>query len=176
MMGADVRTVARSEERLRRLDELYVQHFPSAVGLAFLLTGNQHQAEDLAQEAFVRLCGRFGHLHDPQAFRAYLRKTVVNLHLSGLRRLRLERALAERNRGGLVDMRSEMPDVGERRDLWTALQRLPARQRSAIVLRYYEDLSERETASVLRCSVAAAKSLVARGMEILRNELRGEDE
>jgi RNA polymerase sigma-70 factor (sigma-E family) len=175
MMGADVRTVSRSEERLGKLDELYVQNFPGAVGLAYLLTGNHHQAEDLAQEAFVRLCGRFRHLRDPQAFGAYLRKTVVNLHLSGLRRLRIERTYVERYRADVVEMSSEPPDVPGRRDLWELLQVLPPRQRAAVVLRYYEDLSERETAATLRCSVAAAKSLTARGMQALRDQLRGEE-
>jgi len=176
MMEVDVRTVTRSEKRLGKLEELYVQHLPGAVSLAYLLTGNHHQAEDLAQDAFVRLCGRFRHLRDPQAFGAYLRKTVVNLHLSGLRRLRVERAYMEHHRVDVVEMRSEMPDVPARRDLWDLLQTLPARQRAAVVLRYYEDLSERETAEIMRCSVTAVKSLVARSMETLRNELRGEDE
>jgi RNA polymerase sigma-70 factor (sigma-E family) len=176
MMGVGVRTVARSEERRARLDELYVRHFPGAMGLAYLLTGDRHLAEDLAQEAFVRLSGRFRHLRDPQAFGAYLRKTVVNLHLSGLRRLRVERAYLERHRADVVEMQSDMPDVPESRDLWGVLQSLPARQRAAVVLRYYEDLSERETAAILRCSVAAIKSLVARSMATLRNELRGGDE
>ena len=173
MMGADVRTVSRSEERLGRLDELYVQHFPGAVGLAYLLTGNHHQAEDLAQEAFVRLCGRFGHLRDPQSFGAYLHRTVVNLHVSGLRRLRVERAYLNQRRP--ETNRASVPDIEGRTDLWEALQQLPPRQRAAIVLRYYEDLSERETASLLRCSVAAAKSLVGRGMQSLREQLRGEE-
>jgi RNA polymerase sigma factor (sigma-70 family) len=61
-----------------------------------------------------------------------------------------------------------MPDVGAREDLWRALATLPARQRAALVLRYYEDLSERDTAAALRCSVAAVKSLVARGSDALR--------
>jgi RNA polymerase sigma-70 factor (sigma-E family) len=176
MMGADVRTVSRSEEPLGKLEELYAHHFPRAVGLAYLLIGDHHQAEDLAQEAFVRLVGRFRHLRDPQAFGAYLRKTVVNLHLSGLRRRRVERAYLRRHGPEIVEMRSDMPDVLGRRDLWGLLQMLPARQRAAVVLRYYEDLSERETAAILRCSVAAVKSLVARSMETLRSELRGESE
>ena len=175
-MGADVRTVSRSEERLGKLEELYAHHLPGAVGLAYLLIGDHHQAEDLAQEAFVRLVGRFRHLRDPQAFGPYLRKTVVNLHLSGLRRRRVERAYLRRHGPEIVEMRSDMPDVPGRRDLWGLLQMLPARQRAAVVLRYYEDLPERETAAILRCSVAAVKSLVARSMETLRSELRGESE
>jgi RNA polymerase sigma-70 factor (sigma-E family) len=176
MMGADVRTVSRSEERLGKLDELYVRHFPGAVGLAYLLTGNHHQAEDLAQEAFVRLCGRFRHLRDPDAFGAYLRKTLVNLHLSGLRRLRVERAYLERHRADVVAMRNEMPDVAGRKDLWDELQALPARQRAALVLRFFEDLSERDVAAILGTSVAAVKSLTARGMQSLREHVRGEDQ
>jgi RNA polymerase sigma-70 factor (sigma-E family) len=174
MMGASVRTVARGEDQLGRLEDLYVQHLPGAVGLAYLLTGDRHRAEDLAQEAFVRLCGRFRHLRDPQAFAAYLRKTVVNVHLSGLRRARVERAYLERQRGDVVEMQADVPDVEVQSDLWEALQRLPPRQRAAVVLRYYEDLSERESADILRCSVAALKSLVKRGMESLRDQLRGE--
>jgi RNA polymerase sigma factor (sigma-70 family) len=67
-----------------------------------------------------------------------------------------------------------MPDVGARQDLWRALRELTPRQRAAIVLRFYEDLSERETAAVLRCSPAAVKSLVARAMETLRATIGGE--
>ncbi|HZA26359.1 MAG TPA: sigma-70 family RNA polymerase sigma factor [Actinomycetota bacterium] len=69
-----------------------------------------------------------------------------------------------------------MPDIAGRADLWAGLQQLPARQRAALVLRFYEDLSERESAEVLRCSVSAVKSLVARAMETLRNEMGSEEQ
>ena len=69
-----------------------------------------------------------------------------------------------------------MPDVAGRQDMWSALSGIPARQRAALVLRYYEDLSERDTAEVLGCSLPAVKSLIARGTEALRGEIpRGED-
>jgi RNA polymerase sigma factor (sigma-70 family) len=67
-----------------------------------------------------------------------------------------------------------MPDVGARQDLWRALEQLTPRQRAAIVLRFYEDLSERETATLLRCSPAAVKSLVARAMDTLRGRIESE--
>jgi RNA polymerase sigma-70 factor (sigma-E family) len=165
---ADARSAAAS-----RLDDLYLRHVAGARRLAFLLTGSREVAEDLAQDAFVRLLGRFRHLRHREAFDAYLRRTVVNLHLSRLRRLRLERAYLERERRS-VGPPGEEPDVGARQDLWAALRRLPARQRAALVLRYYQDLSERETADTLRCSVGAAKSLVARGLATLRAEMEGE--
>jgi RNA polymerase sigma-70 factor (sigma-E family) len=157
------------------LDELYARHIGAGVRLAFLLTGDRSHAEDLAQEAFVRCVGRFRHLRKPDAFEAYLRRAIVNLHTSGLRRRRLEREWLAREGAASVRRVSSQPDVGAREDLWRALGTLPARQRAVLVLRYYEDLSERETAEVLGCSVAAVKSLVARGGDSLRERIKGEE-
>ena len=156
------------------LADLYVRHVPAANRLAFLLTGNRSQAEDLVHDAFVRCVGRFGHLRAHEAFDAYLRRTIVNLHTSRLRRARVERAFLakEAARGGRAT--SGLPDVAARQDMWRRLQTLPARQRAVLVLRYYEDLSERETADALRCSVAAVKSLTARATSALREGIRGE--
>ena len=155
-----------------QLAELYERHVPAAGRLAYLLTGDRALAEDLVQEAFVRVIGRFRHLRVPDAFEAYLRRTIVNLHTSQLRRRRLERTYLERE--GRAPTDTEMPDVGAREDLWRAVLALPRRQRAAIVLRFYEDLSERETADALGCSPAAAKSLVARAMQTLRAHIESE--
>ena len=157
------------------IEELYARHIGAGVRLAYLLTADRVQAEDLAQEAFVRCVGRFRHLRQPDAFVSYFRRAIVNLHTSGLRRRRLERAWLVREGVASASRVSSQPDVGARQDLWRALGRLPARQRAALVLRYYEDLSERDTAEVLGCSVAAVKSLVARGSETLRELIRGEE-
>lgn len=167
--------VPHAETAVGGLDELYARHIGAGVRLAFLLTGDRAYAEDLAQEAFVRCVGRFRHLRKPDAFEAYFRRAIVNLHTSGLRRRRLERQWLSREGPAATRRVSSQPDVGAREDLWHALGQLPARQRAALVLRYYEDLSERETAEVLGCSVAAVKSLVARGSETLRELIRGED-
>lgn len=157
------------------LADLYARHIGAGVRLAFLLTQERASAEDLAQEAFVRCVGRFRHLRRPEAFEAYFRRAIVNLHTSGLRRRRLEREYAAREGGAATSRAALQPDVGVREDLWKSLASLPARQRAALVLRYYEDLSERETADVMGCSVAAVKSLVARGSETLRELIRSED-
>jgi RNA polymerase sigma-70 factor (sigma-E family) len=167
---------ADAQEGRRTLAELYVRQVPSAIGLAYLITGDRHMAEDLAQEAFIRLAGRFGHLRAPEAFDAYLRKTVVNLCLSHLRRRRVESAYLERERHEAGRGSAVMPDVATREELWSALHQLPGRQRAAVVLRYYEDLPERQVAEILRCSVPAARSLVARAMQSLREVIRGDDE
>jgi RNA polymerase sigma-70 factor (sigma-E family) len=157
------------------LEELYARHIGAGVRLSFLLTGDRVHAEDLAQEAFVRCVGRFRHVRQPDAFESYFRRAIVNLHTSGLRRRRLERAWLAREGAASARRVASQPDVGARQDLWRALGQLPARQRAALVLRYYEDLSERDTAEVLGCSVAAVKSLVARGSEALRELIRGEE-
>ena len=157
------------------LEELYSRHIQAGVRLAYLLTGERTQAEDLAQEAFIRCVGRFQHLRDRGAFEAYLRRAIVNLHTSSLRRLKLERAWLQREGARARTRVDAMPDVGAREDLWRALSALPARQRAALVLRYYEDLSERDAAEALGCSVAAVKSLVSRGSEALRERIRSEE-
>lgn len=157
------------------LEDLYVRNVPGALRLAYLLTGDRTAAQDLAHEAFVRCAGRFVHLRQPDTFDAYLRKAVVNLHTSGLRRKRLERAWLRREGRAAAETVSRQPEVAEGRDMWLRLQTLPARQRAALVLRFYEDLSERDAAALMGCSVAAVKSLVARGTEALRARIEGEE-
>jgi RNA polymerase sigma-70 factor (sigma-E family) len=160
-----------------KLAELYVRYADGAVRLAYLTTGDLALAEDLVQDAFVRLAGRLVHLRDPGAFEAYLRRTVVNLSRSHFRRKKVERAYLARagSEIGVHDGGSSGGSVEERDALWQALQRLSSRQRVAIVLRFYEDLPEREIAEILRCRPGTVKSLVSRGLETMRREIRGED-
>jgi RNA polymerase sigma-70 factor (sigma-E family) len=155
-----------------RLEDLYVRNAPAALRLAFFLTGDRELAQDLVQDAFVRIAGRFGYLRQPDGFEAYLRRTIVNLFTSHLRRLRLERAEIARER--MERPLGSMPaDAVERDELVRALRRLPERQRAAVVLRFYEDLTEREAADVMRCSASAVNSLVSRAMVTLRDEMQG---
>jgi RNA polymerase sigma-70 factor (sigma-E family) len=161
----------RRAGRAGRLEELYERHAPGAVRLAFLLTSDRELARDLAQDAFVKVAGRFRHLRYPDAFDAYLRRTVVNLVASHFRRLRLEREHL-RAEAAAPERVTAPPEVETRDELWRALQQLPIRQRTAIVLRYWEDLPEEAVATAMGCSVPAARSLVARGMETLRSIVR----
>jgi RNA polymerase sigma-70 factor (sigma-E family) len=158
----------------RGLAELYLRFAPSALRFAFFLTGDREVARDLVQDAFVRVAGRFAHLRSLGGFEAYLRRTIVNLHTSRLRRLRTERAYLERERGRAPAGPAET-DPLERQRLWLALRELPPRQRAAVVLRYYEDLSEVEAAEVLGCSPGALNQLVVRAMATLRTTLGDED-
>ena len=150
-----------------RLAEMYVRSAPGAIRLAYLLTGDQPLAEDLVQEAFLRFPGRLHHLREPEAFDAYLRRTVVNLSKNVFRRRAVERAYLERE-SATAHVEQHDPDVAEYESMRAALLSLPARQRAAIVLRYYEDLPESDIADILRCRPATVRSLVARGLEQLR--------
>jgi RNA polymerase sigma-70 factor (sigma-E family) len=164
----------RTERRTGRLEELYERHADEAVRLAYLITSDRELSRDLAQDAFVRVAGRFRHLRYPDAFDAYLRRTLVNLCMSHFRHVRVEREYLEQE-GALPARPADPPEIGTRDELRRALHRLPIRQRTAIVLRYYEDLSEQEVAAAMRCSVPAARSLVSRGMETLRSIVRSEE-
>ena len=156
----------------QRLDHLYRVHIDEAFRLAYLLTGNRALAEDLAQDAFVRLMGRFMHVRRPGDFAAYLRRTVVNLANSHYRRRGVERRYL-RSQAGMRQPEMVQPDQGVRDQMRLALLTLPRRQRTAIVLRFYEDLSESQTAEIMRCRTGTVRSLVSRGMETLRSVVGG---
>jgi len=156
-----------------RLAELYRRHAPEAIRLAYMLTGDRQLAEDLVQDAFVKLAGRLAHLRDPGAFPAYLQRTVVNLVNSHLRRKRLERAYLRRATAEAPTTMAT-PDTDRRLELWADLQRLPSRQRAAVVLRIYEDLPERQVADILGCRPGTVRSLVSRGLSTLRIHVRSD--
>jgi RNA polymerase sigma-70 factor (sigma-E family) len=148
-----------------RLEELYAVQIAPLQRLAFLLTGDHHLAEDIAQHAFVKFYRRFFDLREHAAAPAYLRRTVVNLARSHHRRVRRERTHLQREQAVVL---VAQPDVEEHDLIVQAVANLPYRQRAAIVLRFYEDLSEHQAAEALNCSPAAMKSLTARAIASLR--------
>jgi RNA polymerase sigma-70 factor (sigma-E family) len=146
--------------------------------LAYLLTGDRHLAEDLMQEAFLRVGSRIRHV-SPETFGPYVRKTVVNLarshwRKSSVRTKYADQIQAEHDRR--QQARASGPDVETREELWHALQQLPARQREAIVCRFYSDMSEAETAAALGISVGTVKSSTSRGLAALRAALESRDQ
>ncbi|MDP9069271.1 MAG: SigE family RNA polymerase sigma factor [Actinomycetota bacterium] len=140
--------------------------------MAYLATGDAHEAEDLLQEAFVRLGGRVLTLSDPERAAGYLYRTVINLSRDHGRRVRRDRDIHKRLTG---DKPAPAPDIGDRDQVWSALLSLPVRHRAVLFLRYYIDLSEAQTADVLGCSVSAVKSLNHRASETLRKQLQGDE-
>jgi RNA polymerase sigma-70 factor (sigma-E family) len=161
----------RLEERVCRVATLYEQHAPRAGRLAYLLTGDTDLAEDLAQEAFVRLIGRLGRIRHEAAIEAYLRQSIVNLARKHWKKRGTERAYLRREGASIAGATSAPPDVALRDQLWAALGKLPYRQRAAIVLRFYEDLSEKDIARALGCRVGTVKSSVSRGLRVMKEEL-----
>jgi len=162
-------------ERSSKLAELYERNVPDAVRLAYLLTGDREVAQDLAHEAFMRAVGRLAHLRQADAFGPYLRRSVVNLSRNHFRSRSRERAFV--SRGATVAGPGPSPEttVADRDVLRIALLGLPERQRAAVVLRFYLDLSDLQAADVLRCRPATVRSLVSRGVQTLRTTMRPND-
>lgn len=151
------------------LEEMYLQHIDRSKRLAFLITGDAHQAEDIAQDAFARIAARFQGLPKPEDFEGYLRTTIVNLSRSHLRRLGTQRKYLRAQKGSSEPIHADL-DTSRVEEMWTDLNSLSPRQRAALVLRYYEDLSEQQSAEALGVSLPALKSLVSRGLAKLRDE------
>lgn len=150
------------------VDDLYRDHGRAAFRLAYLLTGSHAQAEDLVQDAFVRLLARVRHVRETGTLRAYLTRSIVNLAKNEYRRQGRLRAFVSSGRGAAPST-TGLPEVEIRDELHAQLLTLPLRQRAAVVLRYCEDQSEADVADALGTSAKAVRSLVGRGLETLRS-------
>jgi RNA polymerase sigma-70 factor (sigma-E family) len=154
--------------------QLYAGHYRELVRLSALLLRDVGEAEEVVQDAFVAMHGRWGRLRDPDKAVAYLRQSVLNRSRSALR----HRAVRDRHQPAPP---SYVPSAeqhallsGEQDAIVAALRTLPQRQREAIVLRYYADLSEADTALAMGVSRGAVKSHTSRGMAALRRSLEGQ--
>jgi RNA polymerase sigma factor (sigma-70 family) len=156
-----------------RLARLYEEQVGRAVGLATLLTGDRAIAEDIAHDAFLRVAGRFHDLRDPAAFGPYLRTTVVNMCRARGRRLARERTVLHKSTRPEAVQADESAE--DRDQLWGLIKRLPYRQRAALVLKYWEDLSEAQIGQILRCSPRAVNALLSRAKTTLRNDIGGNE-
>jgi RNA polymerase sigma-70 factor (sigma-E family) len=138
----------------------------------YLLTGDQHRAEDLVQVTLAKAAQAWHRIGQAGAVDAYVRRIMVNSSTSLWRRRRWREQLT----GEPPERPARDPYAGidERGRLRRALAALPARQRAAVVLRHYEDLSEVEAAAALGCTVGTVKSLSSRGLARLRTELTAE--
>ncbi|MEU8407637.1 SigE family RNA polymerase sigma factor [Micromonospora sp. NPDC048842] len=137
------------------------------VRLARLLTGDEHRAEDLVQDVLARAYARWGRISRTDRPDAYVRRMLVNTHNSWWRR-RSSREIsvaAVLDRAGDVD---EAAGVAERDALWRLVCDLPARQRTVIVLRYYEDLDDTAIAEILACSTGTVRTHARRALAALR--------
>jgi len=156
-----------------QLEALYLAHYRQLVGLALLILGGNAAAEDIVQEAFIRVYGSWSKIRDPDRAASYLRSTTINLARSVLRRQQTalryvpdppaepagpeEQVLAKVRNAGVLD----------------ALRLLPWRQQQVIMLRYYADLSVLETAQTLQISAGTVKRHGFRALATLAEALQG---
>lgn len=156
-----------------QIEALYLAHYRQLVGLARLILGGNAAAEDIVQEAFIRVYGSWAKIRDPDRAASYLRSTTINLARSVLRRQQTalryapdppaepagpeEQVLAKVSNAGVMD----------------ALRLLPWRQQQVIMLRYYADLSVLETARTLQISAGTVKTHGFRALATLAEALQG---
>jgi RNA polymerase sigma-70 factor (sigma-E family) len=152
----------------RAVTAIYTEHYRSLVRLAAFLVRDTSTAEEVVQDSFVAMHGAWRRLRDTDKALSYLRQSVVNRSRSVLR----HRMVVDKN---TPKPPPDMPSAEhgaiiqlERSAVVSALRSLPERQREALVLRYYGDLSEAQIASVMGISRGAVKSHTARAMSALR--------
>lgn len=147
--------------------QVFREYHRDAVRLAWLLCGDQGRAEDAVSEAFARVYvhWRKGTVKD---VRSYLRRAVVNQVRNGGRRRVLEIREAGRRWGDDRGPRLHDDDIVERDEVRRLLDQLSTKQRQAVVLRFYADLSQHEAADILGIPVGTLKSHTARGLARLR--------
>jgi RNA polymerase sigma-70 factor (sigma-E family) len=152
--------------------ELVAARFPALRRTAYLMCGDWHQAEDLAQIALIKLHAAWGRVRRREDLDAYLRKTLLRACIDEKRRARWRREHSASDwlpdppaADGALD-----EAAAERDALVAALRALPAGQRAVVVLRFWEDQSVQETARLLGCSAGTVKSQSARGLAALRAE------
>lgn len=161
------RALARDERAFARV---FHEEHDRAMRLACLLANDRDVAEDAVAEAFARTFERW-RAGKIDRVGPYLRQAVVNQVKNQRRSAARLRRHEERKRADDRGQAATAEHVAARETVEDLLDRLPYRQRAAIVLRYYEELSEAETAEALGCRPGTVKSLVSRGMEALRGHL-----
>lgn len=138
--------------------EVFTGQYPSLVRLAAMLLNDCHTAEDVVQDAYVRVAARHYRLRDPHKALAYLRQTVVNLSRNSLRRRMLARRHAASSLPVAASAEDDAIDRFERQAVIQGLRALPRRQREVLVLRYYLECSVEETAELLGLSTGSVKA------------------
>lgn len=151
-------------------EEYVSRRGPALVRLAGLLVGQRHLAEDLVQEVLAKAYARWGRVARADDPDLYLRRMLVNTHISWWRRRSYHERVGvparEQTAPGALDT-----ELAERDALWRLVLTLPKRQRAAVVLRYYEDLDDVTIAEILDCSAVTIRTHVMRALATLRQRL-----
>ncbi len=153
------------------VDVLYAAHYAPLVRLASLLVRHSGEAEEIVQDAFVAMHGKWRGLREPENAVGYLRRSIVNRARSAHR----HHAVADKHLPRQAQVEASAEDhaltTESRAVVMAALDTLPTRQREVLVLRYYSDLSEADIATTLGISRGAVKSHASRGLSALRTRL-----
>jgi len=148
--------------------EVAASRGPGLRALGYAVSGKWHTADDLAQDALVRLYGAWP-VRDPAALDAWLRRTLVRLWIDQTRRPWWRR---ERSTDALPEPAAPGPPDGDG-EVWAVLDRLPPRQRACLVLRFVQDCSVEQTAEALGVTTGTVKSQTSRGLATARRLLAG---
>jgi RNA polymerase sigma-70 factor (sigma-E family) len=139
---------------------------PSLLRAAYLLTGNRADAEDLVQAALAKTYLAWDRIEDRGALDGYVRRAMINTHISWWRRRKLDEYPTDEIPDQPVADHADQSQLQD--SLRRAVERLPYRMRAAVVLRYYEDMTEAEVADALGVSLGTVKSTVSRAVAKLR--------
>ncbi len=173
-MDSPTETLPASEVR-RHVSALYQAHALALVRLAVLMTGDQPTAEDVVQDAFLGLYRRWQALHDADKALGYLRSSVIN-GCRSVHRVRYRRQGITVDPPEPVGSAEAEAMLGEaHREVLAALRRLPRRQREAVVLRYYLDMTEEQAARAMGVARGTVKSATSRGLSALARMLKEGD-
>ena len=161
--------------RDRELSTLFYETYPQMRATALAMLGDRYLAEEVVMEAFVKAFSSWGRLRRLDYPQGYLKKVVVNLSRSRLRRRSIELRV-----NALLHRRGELsgwePSGSEMRlDVWNALSRLSPMQRACVVLRYFDDLTDQQIANTLDCSIGTVKSHIFRARKTLHRTLQRPD-
>lgn len=146
------------------------EHTPALLRTAYLMTGNRPAAEELVQDTFVRLYPKWDKVEAADVPIAYVRRAMTNGYINHQRRA-ARREYAYDEVPERVDDRDVLGQLADRDQIWAGLRTLPERQRAALVLRFFEDLSDEESAAALDCRVGTVRSLISRGLSALRDQM-----
>jgi RNA polymerase sigma-70 factor (sigma-E family) len=160
-----------AQDRSQQITALYQAHSLGLVRLAFVMTGDRPTAEDLVQDAFLGLHRRWDALDDPAKALSYVRSCVLN-GCREVHRVKYRKAKLRPDPPEDIKSAEDTAIVGEANQaVLAAIRRLPARQREAVVLRYYLDMSEEQAAQAMGVARGTVKSATSRGLAALARML-----
>lgn len=173
MVESGVHLIESRVEREREVAALFDRHYAPLCRLAYVILGDAGLAEEIVMDALLKTYNSWGGIRDHARTDSYLRRAVVNLCRSKIRRRVIERRVnqetykREERRAPAWD--AEVHET--RRLVWEAIKSLPERQRATVVLRYFEDRSEAEIAEILDCAQGTVKSQLSKARAKLEREL-----